>query len=63
VALRLSIRPVSVALAVIQKLSQMFRTVENAGPNSKEFDSPGFTGAVQGDSRTTQALGCLFLRK
>ena len=52
-AFRFFIRPGSVALAVVQELSQMFCAVENSGADSKEPDAPGFTGAEKGDASDT----------
>ena len=40
----------AVALAVVQELSQVLRAVKHAGPDSKESDAPGFTGAKKGDA-------------
>ena len=39
-----------VALAIVQELGQMLCALENAGPNSKESDASGFTGAKKGDA-------------
>jgi len=40
----------AVAFAIIHKLSQMLRRVKHAGPDAKEPDTPGFTGAKEGDA-------------
>jgi hypothetical protein len=40
----------AIALAVVQELSQMFCAIDNSGPDSKEPDPRGFTGAKKGDA-------------
>jgi len=39
----------AIAFAVIQELGQMLGAVENASPDAKEPNAPGFTGAKKGD--------------
>ena len=49
-ALRFSIRPGSVALAVVQELGQMLSAVKHSGADAKESNAPGFTGSKKGDA-------------
>jgi len=53
----------AVALTTLKKLCELLGAVQDAGPNSKESNTPGFTGAKEGYAGYAQTLGCLFLGK
>jgi len=50
VALGFSIWLGPVSLASIQEVGEMLRAVKHAGPDAKEPNASGFTGAKEGDA-------------